>query len=80
MAHETKASEGGFRLNVANNIRKVVAQKGMVQKVVAERSGFTEQQFTDMLNGRKIIRADYVPKIAEALNCTLDDLFAAGDS
>ncbi|MGO5028951.1 helix-turn-helix domain-containing protein [Candidatus Agathobaculum pullicola] len=67
-------------MNVANNIRKVVAQKGMVQKVVAERSGFTEQQFTDMLNGRKIIRADYVPKIAEALNCTLDDLFAAGDS
>lgn len=67
-------------MSVANNIRKVVAQKGMVQKVVAERSGFTEQQFTDMLNGRKIIRADYVPKIAEALNCTLDDLFAAGDS
>lgn len=67
-------------MNVANNIRKVVAQKGMVQKVVAERSGFTEQQFTDMLNGRKIIRADYVPKIAEALNCTLDDLFAADDS
>ena len=80
MAHETKASEGGFRLNVANNIRKVVAQKGMVQKVVAERSGFTEQQFTDKHNRRKIIRADYVPKIAEALNCTLDDLFAAGDS
>ena len=67
-------------LSVANNIRRVIAQKGLVQKVVAERSGFTEQQFTDMLNGRKIIRADYVPRIAESLNCTLDDLFASCNS
>jgi len=62
-------------LNIMDNIRGTIEAKGMKQVVVAERSGFTEQQFSDMLNGRKIIRAEYIPKIANALGVSVGDLF-----
>ena len=62
-------------MNIRDNIRGTIDAKGMKQVVVAERSGFTEQQFSDMLNGRKIIRAEYIPKIANALGVSVGDLF-----
>ena len=62
-------------MNIRDNIRGTIDAKGMKQVVVAERSGFTEQQFSDMLNGRKIIRAEYIPKIANALGVSVWDLF-----
>ena len=65
---------------VANNIRAVIAAKGMVQKQVAQRAGFSEQQFCDMLNGRKIIRAEHVPAIANALGVEAGELFAARET
>ena len=61
-------------MNIRDNIRGTIDAKGMKQVVVAERSGFTEQQFSDMLNGRKIIRAEYIPKIANALGVSVGDL------
>lgn len=61
---------------VAVGIKKNMAAKGLFQKIVAERSGFTEQQFSDMLNGRKIIRAEYLPAIANALGVDVSDLFS----
>lgn len=57
-------------------IKKVMAERGLFQKAVAERAGFTDQQFSDMLNGRKIIRADYLPQIAKALKVDVGALFA----
>ena len=56
--------------SVAKRIRVIIASKMLVQKSVAERAGFTEQQFSDMLNGRKVIRAEYLPAIAHALGLT----------
>ena len=53
--------------SVAERIRVVMARKGLVQKSVSLRAGFTEQQFSDMLNSRKVIRAEYLPAIAQAL-------------
>lgn len=38
---------------VALGIKKAIAARGLVQKAVAKRAGFTEQQFSDMLNDRK---------------------------
>ena len=66
-------------MDIAANIRATIKMSGMVQGVVATRSGFTEQQFSDMLNGRKTIRAEYIPQIADALGCTPNDLFAIYD-
>lgn len=66
--------------SVAIGIRKIIAEKGMRQKVVAERAGFTDQQFSDMLNGRKVIRAEYVLPIAKALMVDITELFSAGQN
>ena len=61
---------------VAIGIRKKIAEKGLLQKSVASRAGFTEQQFSDMLNDRKIIRACDLFRISEALGVELVDLLA----
>lgn len=60
---------------IAANIRSVIRQKGLIQRVVAERAGFSEQQFCGMLAGRKIMRAEFMPAIAKALGMTPNDLF-----
>lgn len=62
--------------SIVIGIKKVMAEQGLFQKAVAERAGFTDQQFSDMLNGRKIIRADYLPQIARALKVDIGTLFA----
>lgn len=61
--------------SVAIGIKQSMIKKGLFQKAVAERSGFTEQQFSDMLNGRKVIRAEYLPQIATAIGVDVGDLF-----
>ena len=60
---------------VANSIRRIITEKGLVQGKVAERAGFSDQQLCDMLADRKIIRAEYVPALAAALGVTPNDLF-----
>lgn len=65
---------------VADGIQAIMRKKGMYQKIVAERSGFTNQQFSDMLRGRKVIRADYLPRIAVALEVEVSELFSIKDA
>lgn len=60
---------------VAENITKVIEEKGLKQRSVAERAGFSIQAFSDMLNGRKIIKISEVPIIAKALEITVNDLY-----
>lgn len=53
--------------DIINNIKRILAAKGMKQVVVAERAGFSPQEFSNMLNGRrKLLRVEYMPAIAEA--------------
>lgn len=61
-------------------INVIIAKKGFLQKTIAIKAGFTEQQFSDMLNGRKVIRAEYIPVIAKALGVTPNDLFSCPDN
>ena len=63
---------------VVIGIQTIMAQKGLIQKYVAERAGLTEQQFSDMLNGRKIIRVEHLPLIARALDVDVRDICDAG--
>lgn len=59
------------------NIRRIIEEKGMKQGVVAERSGFTPQEFSNILNDRrKLLRVEHIPKVAKALGVTPDALFA----
>ena len=68
-----------YNVTLPSNIVKVINQKGLKQKAVAERAGYTAQQFTDMLKGRKIIKPCDVLAIADALGVTANDLFAKTD-
>lgn len=63
---------------IASNIRNIIDKNGLKQKFVAEKAGFTESDFSRMLTGNKIIRAEYIPALARALGVTPNDLFGNG--
>lgn len=65
-------------VSVAKGIKRNMQKKGMMQKAVAERAGFTEQQLCDMLAGRKVIRAEYMPAISKALGVQISEIYDAG--
>ena len=51
---------------IADNIKSVIQEKGYKQKNVAFKAGFSEKAFSDLLNGRKTIKAEMIPGIASA--------------
>lgn len=67
-------------MGVAENIHRIIKQRGLVQRAVATRAGFTATQFTDMIHGRKTIKADYIPQIAKAIGVPAGELFEEPNS
>ncbi len=63
------------REQLVANIRAIIQEKGMKQKAIAKKSGFGEQDFSNMMNGRKEIKAEYIPPIAEALGVTPNEIY-----
>ena len=61
---------------IVTNIRELIEARGMKQGVVAERAGFTPQDFSNMLNERrKLIRVEHLPAIANAIGVDIKELF-----
>lgn len=60
---------------IAPNIKKVIFGKGLKQYVIAEKAGYTKQQFSDMMSGRKMIRDSDVLRIANTLDVDANTLF-----
>lgn len=69
-----------FNAPAAKNILKIINDKGLKQKAVAEKAGYSSQQFCDMLNGRKIIRPFDTMAIAGALGVDVNALFSKEES
>lgn len=67
-----------FNAPAAENISKIIKDKGLKQLYVAEKAGYTPQEFSDMLNGRKLIKVCDIPKLAGVLNVNTDDICMAG--
>lgn len=63
----------------ARGLRVIIAEKGLKNLYVAEKAGFTAQELSDMLNGRRLIKACDIPRFAKALNVKLDDIYAMGN-
>lgn len=63
--------------DLARGIERCIQRKDLLKKQVACDAGFSEQMFSDMLNGRKIIRAEYMPQIAEAIGVEVADIYTA---
>lgn len=61
---------------VPSNICRIIKERCFKQVSIAERAGYSKQQFSDMLNGRKIIKPCDVLAIADALGANVSDLFA----
>lgn len=60
---------------VAENTRRIINERGLKQKAVGEKAGYTERQFSNILCGRKRIEPDDVKRICDALNVTPNDLY-----
>lgn len=60
---------------VQENLIRVIAEKGLVKKGVAKRAGLTPQGLSDIINGRKVIKADMVPSLAAAVDVPIMELF-----
>lgn len=60
---------------VAGNIRRIIKATGLKQCAVAKRIGYSQQEFTDMLCGRRIIKVSDVTKLCQALNVSIAELF-----
>lgn len=60
---------------VPKNLNRIIKERGLKQNAVAQWAGFTSQQFTDMLNGRKLIKPCDAAALANALGVNVGDLF-----
>lgn len=68
-----KAEE--YNIVLPDNIVRIINERGMKQGVVAERAGYSKQQLSDMLNGRRIIKPCDALAIANTLGVTMNELF-----
>lgn len=60
---------------IAANTKRIIADKGLKQRAVAAKAGFSEKQFSALMTGRRIIKDVDVMAIAIALDTTPNDLF-----
>ena len=63
---------------VASGLKLIIAQKGLRNGFVAEKSGFAPQELSDMFNGRRLIKACDIQRFAHVLGVKTDDIYAAG--
>lgn len=75
---ERKLRIAEFNTPAAENITRIIAEKGLKQVYVAEKAGYKAQEFNDMLNGRRLIKACDIPRIATVLGVKADDIYEAG--
>ena len=76
-----KRREEGRAINdiIAPNIRKIIKEKGLKQSAVAQKSGYSQQQFNPMLTGRKTIKDVDVINIKNALGVNISTLFGESE-
>ena len=59
-------------------LTELIKSKGLKQVYIAEKAGYSKQELSDMLNGRKLIKACDIMKLSMALGVTSNDIYAAG--
>lgn len=59
-----------------DNIRRLIRAKGLKQTFVAEQAGFTDQQLTDILNNRRLLRVEHLEPLARVLGVTIETLIS----
>lgn len=64
-----------YNAMLPGNIRRIINEKGLKQGAIAEKVGYSNQQFSDILNGRRLIKPYDIVMIAGALGVAVGDLF-----
>lgn len=59
-----------------DNIRRLIRTKGLKQTFVAEQAGMTDQQLTDILNNRRLLRVEHLEPLARVLGVTIETLIS----
>ena len=84
-SEKLRKKKGGASLAVieaneplATGINRIIASKGLKKIHVAKEAGLSPQELSDMLNGRRLIKACDIPNIAKALHVDTDDIYKAG--
>lgn len=62
-------------MRVCDRLKQYMSENGLKQKVIAEKSGFTENQMSQMLNGKRNISADELEIICNAMNAKPNDIY-----
>lgn len=65
---------------IVANIQNAIKAKGLKQKAVAEKAGLNQKQFSNMLHGRKTMKAVDMAAIARALCVTPNEIFGFNTS
>lgn len=60
---------------VQRNLVRIIDEKDLKKKAVARRAGLSGQALSDIIAGRKIIRADMIPALAGACGVEIPELF-----
>lgn len=60
---------------IAENAIAIINEKGLKHNAVAKKAGYSRQQFSYMLHGRKNIAPSDILRISNALGVTPNDLF-----
>lgn len=64
-----------YNAPVAENIARVIEEKGLKQVYVANKAGYTKQMLSDMITGRRLIKANDIIRIAPVLGVDANYLF-----
>ena len=62
-------------MKVNERLKTLIRNKGLKQCSVAEKAGFNENQFSQMLNGRRQISADELEIICNAMGVSPNDVY-----
>lgn len=57
---------------------KIIKEMGFKKAHVAQRAGYSAQELSDMITGRRLIKACDIPKLAAALGVKIDDIYNEG--
>lgn len=60
---------------VPKAINRIIEDRGLKRCAVAERAGMSAQAFSDIMNGRRLIKVCDLIAVASALGVTPNDLF-----
>ncbi|MDL2318187.1 helix-turn-helix transcriptional regulator [Eubacteriales bacterium OttesenSCG-928-A19] len=60
---------------MATNISRIITERGVKHAYIARKAGYSSQEFSNMLKGRRIIKVADIERLATALDVSLNDLF-----